>query len=90
MLWYCWYGGSKCCGWTCKVIKKDSLTKGIDVQIGEGNEITIDFHVIVSYGVNIPSVTDNLVSSVKYKVEEFTGLKVQKINIFVEGVRIID
>lgn len=73
-----------------KLLKKDSLTKGIDVQIGEGNEITIDFHVIVSYGVNIPSVTDNLVSSVKYKVEEFTGLKVQKINIFVEGVRIID
>ena len=73
-----------------KLLKKDSLTKGIDVQIGEGNEITIDFHVIVSYGVNIPSVTDNLVSSVKYKVEDFTGLKVQKINNFVEGVRIID
>ncbi|MDE6209759.1 MAG: Asp23/Gls24 family envelope stress response protein [Lachnospiraceae bacterium] len=73
-----------------KLLKKDSLTKGINVEIGEGNNITIDFHVIVSYGVNIPSVTDNLVSSVKYKVEEFTGLKVQKINIFVEGVRIID
>jgi len=27
---------------------------------------------------------------VKYRVEEFTGLKVQKINIFVEGVRVID
>lgn len=73
-----------------KLLKKDSITKGIDVQIDEGNDITIDFHVIVSYGVNISSVADNLVSNVRYKVEEFTGLKIQKINIYVEGVRIID
>jgi uncharacterized alkaline shock family protein YloU len=35
-------------------------------------------------------VTDNLVSSVKYRVEDFTGLEVEKINVFVEGVRVID
>ena len=46
--------------------------------------------MIVSYGVNILSVTDNLMSNVKYKVEEFTGMKVEKINIYVEGVRAID
>ncbi len=73
-----------------KLLKKESLTKGIDVFINEANEITIDFHVIVSYGVNIASVSDNLVENVKYKVEEFTGLKIAKINIFVEGVRVID
>jgi len=73
-----------------KLLKKDSLTKGIDVTIDENNEITIDFHVIVSYGVSISAVSDNLISNVKYKVEDFTGLKVKKINIFVEGVRVID
>ena len=73
-----------------KLLKKESITKGIDVTIDEDNSITIDFHVIVSYGVNISSVSDNLVENVRYKVEEFTGLKVTKINIFVEGVRIID
>ena len=26
----------------------------------------------------------------KYKVEEFTGIEIEKINIFVEGVRVID
>ena len=33
---------------------------------------------------------DNLIGNVKYKVEEFTGLEVEKINIYVEGVRVID
>ena len=32
----------------------------------------------------------NLISNVKYKVEEFTGMSIEKINIFVEGVRVID
>ena len=56
----------------------------------EMNKISIDFHVIVSYGVSISAVSDNLIESVKYRVEEFTGMEVEKINIFVEGVRVID
>ncbi len=77
-------------GRTCKAFKKrESLTHGINVEIKE-NKISIDFHVIVSYGVSISAVADNLIESVKYKVEEFTGMEVEKINIFVEGVRVID
>lgn len=72
-----------------KLLKKESLTRGVDVTI-EDNRIRIDFHVIVAYGVNISTVSDNLMESVKYKVEEFTGMEVDKINIFVEGVRVID
>ena len=73
-----------------KLLKKDYLTHGINVSVNEDNKITIDFHVIVSYGVNILTVSDVLVENVKYKVEEFTGMSVDKINIFVEGVRVID
>ena len=46
--------------------------------------------MIVSYGVSILTVADNLIENVKYKVEELTGMPVEKINIFVEGVRVID
>ena len=73
-----------------KLLKKDYLHHGISVKIEENNRITLDFHVIVSYGVSISTVSDNLISTVKYKVEEFTGMKIDKINIFVEGVRVID
>ena len=54
------------------------------------NKVTLEFHVIVAYGVSISAVSDNLISNVKYKVEEFTGLAIEKINILVEGVRVID
>ena len=72
-----------------KLLKRESLTKGINVTIRD-NAISIDFHVIVSYGVSILAVTDNLIESVKYKVEELTSMTVEKINIYVEGVRVID
>ncbi|MCI7180902.1 MAG: Asp23/Gls24 family envelope stress response protein [Schaedlerella sp.] len=73
-----------------KLLKKDVLTKGIQVIISDNNSLVLNFHVIVAYGVNILSVSDNLMNNVKYKVEEFTGMTVEKINIFVEGVRVID
>ena len=73
-----------------KLLKKESLTKGIQVVISDENKITLNFHVIVAYGVSISAVTDNLISNVKYKVEEFTGMSVDKINIYIEGVRVID
>lgn len=73
-----------------RLLKKDYLTHGINVTIDEDNMITIDFHVIVSYGVCINTVSDNLIETVKYKVESFTGMKIKRINISVEGVRVID
>lgn len=72
-----------------RLLKRDSLTKGINVYI-EDNEIALDFHLIVAYGVNISAVSRNLCENVRYKVEQFTGLKVNDIKIYIEGVRIID
>ena len=73
-----------------KLLGKNSLKHGISVKITEDNKIRLNFHVIVAYGVNISTIADNLVSNVKYKVEAFTGLEIEKINIYVEGVRAID
>jgi uncharacterized alkaline shock family protein YloU len=72
-----------------RLLKKDSLQHGINVQIND-NRISLEFHVIMSYGVSIPAVAENLIDSVKYKVEEFTGMEIEEIRILVEGVRVID
>ena len=72
-----------------KLLKLNDLSRGVTVHVDNAG-LTIDFHLIVAYGVNILAVSDNLISNVKYKVEEFTGFPVEKINIFVEGVRVTD
>lgn len=73
-----------------KLLRRDNLSKGIHVEIDEDNCLRLQFHVIVAYGVSISAVCDNLISNVCYEVEEYTGLKIKKINIFVESVRVID
>ena len=72
-----------------KLLKKESLTRGITVTLSQ-NKLVLDFHVIVAYGISIRTVADNLIENVKYKVEEFTGIEIAKINIYVDGVRVID
>lgn len=72
-----------------KLLKKDSLKHGINVTI-DNNKISLEFHVIVAYGVSISAVSANLIENVKYKIEEFTGMQVEHVVIKVEGVRVID
>ena len=72
-----------------QLLKKENLSQGVSVQENEG-KLLLEFHVIVAYGVSISAVSDNLIENVKYKVEAFTGIPVEKVNVFVEGVRLID
>ena len=72
-----------------KLLTRDNIRKGVFVSV-KNNKITIDFHIIVSYGVSIQTVTDNLIHNVSYKVKELTGLNIDKIRVYVEGVRVID
>ena len=60
------------------LLKRASLTRGIQVSLSDNNHVTLDFHIIVAYGVSISAVTENLISNVKYQVEEFAGMPVDK------------
>lgn len=72
-----------------KLLKRDNLRHGVNVLLNE-NKIKIDLHIIVAYGVSISAVAENLINNVKYKVEEFTGMEVEKINVIVESVRNVE
>ncbi len=71
------------------LLKKDSIRHGVSVRV-ENNKLYIEMHIIVAYGVSIMTVAQNLVENVKYKVEEFTGMDVEKITVCVEGVKVVD
>ena len=73
-----------------RLLRKDNLAHGVNVIVKENNLLDISLHIIVAYGVSISAVAENLISNVKYKVEEFVGLKVSNIHVYVEGVRIVD
>lgn len=70
-----------------KLVGFENFTRGIDVEINE-NKINIKLHIIVEYGTNISAIGESLMSTVKYKLEQITGLEVENVNVLVEGLRV--
>jgi len=70
-----------------ELLKRENLAKGVKVTT-EGEEIIVDLFIVVEFGTKISTIADNIISKVKYTVENLTGLKVKKVNINVQGVRV--
>ena len=69
------------------ILKKDGEGRGIKV-ITFGNRIFIDVYVIIKYGVSIAAVAESLKEAIKYKVEAFTGMIVDTVNVNVIDVKL--
>ena len=70
-----------------KLLKSDNMNKGVEVKKADEGYI-IDLHVIVQYGVNIEAVCEGVVSRVRYSVEKYLGIKLKKVTVKVEGIRV--
>ncbi len=66
---------------------KKNLSKGIKADI-DGKDVKIDVNIIVNYGVRIPDVAFDIQNKVKNSVETMTGLKVEEVNVHVQGVNV--
>lgn len=67
---------------------KEKLNKGVKVAALSPTEVSLDLFVTLQYGVSLPAVAQNIMSNVKYRVEDIIGITVQAVNIFVEGIRV--
>ncbi len=68
------------------ILNFDNIEKGIVVKFEE-NEIVIDMHIVVSYGININAITQSITHNVSYAVETATGFNVKRINVFVDAIK---
>lgn len=73
-----------------EVVKKlfgvdNSLRHGIKVSCKD-DEINIDIHIRVSYGVNIKVIGENVKNDISYAIKNMTNAKINKINVFVDDI----
>ncbi len=74
-------------GGLVELFKREHSSKGVKVTCRE-NEIRIDLFVIIEFGTRISVVANNIIEKVKYNIELLTGLKVVKVNVNIQGVRV--
>ena len=70
-----------------ELLGRESLRKGVRLRRREEG-VSFDLYVIVEAGINIAEVAHNLIEQVKYMVESSTGLKVEEVQVHVQGVRV--
>ena len=74
-------------GHNLSAILKKAIGKGIKISTS-GNRIYVDAYVVIKYGVSINAVAESLKEAIKYKVEAFTGMVVDTVNVNVVGVKL--
>ena len=66
---------------------RENLSKGVQIR-NVGDMLDVDLYIIVEYGISISEVCKTIVETVRYELESMTGVKVRKVGVSVEGIRI--
>ena len=69
------------------LFSKKGARKGVKIS-SSNNRICVDVHVVMKYGVSIGAVAESLKEEIKYKVEGFTGMIVDTVNVYVSGIKL--
>ena len=70
-----------------QLLGRENLARGVKVR-SAGEKMDIDLFIIVEYGISIRAVAETIIETVRYKVETFAGVEVNRVNIFVEDIRV--
>ena len=68
------------------LLRKESVGKGVLVQFNEDGTISIDLHIMIDHGVNIPALGDSIISSVRYMVSQQTNTEVKEVNVLIDSM----
>lgn len=71
------------------ILNKENFSKGVIVrQAGEG--VAVDVYIMVLYGTKISEICRNVQTQVKYNLETMLGFAAEQVNVFVQGVRVLN
>ena len=68
------------------LLRREAMSKGVSITYNDDNSISIELHIIVENGVNIPAVCRSIMSEVRYIVTKNTGVTVKAVNVCVESM----
>ena len=68
------------------LLRLESMGKGVHVTYNNDNTISIELHIAVDQGVNIPVICESIKDRVIYEVTNGTGVQVKLVDIFVDSI----
>ena len=74
-------------GWA-ELLKRDNYSRGVIVR-QDGNSLILDLYVVAVQGIKLSEVMLAAQQRVRYVLEKTLEVKVEAVNIFVQGVKAI-
>ena len=68
------------------LLRREAMSKVVNVIYNEDESISIELHIIVENGVNIPAVCRSIMNEVRYVVNKNTGAEVRAVDVFVDSM----
>ena len=68
------------------LLRREAMSKGVNVIYNEDESISLELHIIVENGVNIPAVCRSIMNEVRYVVNKNTGAEVRAVDVFVDSM----
>ena len=68
------------------LLKRESMGKGVKVTYNSNGTISLELHIAVDQGVNLPVLCSNVIKEVRYKMENTAGVTVENIDVFVDSI----
>ena len=68
------------------LLKRESMGKGVYITYNDDGTVSIELHIVVDQGVNIPVICKSIISEVAYKVSGSTGIDVSRVDVYVDSV----
>lgn len=69
-----------------QLLRRESMSKGVNVRFEEDNSLIVDLHIVVDHGVNLSALSESIIAEVGYKVTAATGVPVSQVNVFVDSM----
>lgn len=66
--------------------KNEPIDTGVKVT-GNNDKITVEIHIVVTYGMNINAIAMSITEKVKYKVKDSTGITVERVTVKIDGIK---
>ena len=68
------------------LLKRESMGKGVHITYNDNGTISIELHIAVDQGVNIPVLCGSIIEEVRYKVATATGVEIKSVDVFVDSM----
>ena len=68
------------------LLRRESMAKGVLVKTNEDGTLSIDLHIMIDQGVNIPALGQSIVPEVRYMVSKQTDTEVREVNVIIDSM----